>query len=153
MSQYANFYIKPLTGPYIPIGDYSSSSELYQIVNNDLPYGDITPVTFETLDMWIAKGEQKTQSLDNSIRKYQMKKEEIFKYNNSVEEKYEIGEDIDNTIEEITDSLSEVQDAVAVFHFFYRMIDAIRFEDGYNDLDNYLFAGVETNPNAKGEEE
>lgn len=152
MSQYANFYIKPQTGPYIPIGDYSRSSELYQIVQNQLPYGEIIPITEALIDRWIDRGNELFNSYLKRIDKYQEKKKEIFQYSNSAEEKYSLLEEIDDSIDGISQCAEEVRGAISAFYLFSHLIDAVRFEDGY-DTNNYLYGGIETNPNAKGEEE
>lgn len=148
MSQYANFYVKPLHASYLPIGDYSRSSELYRIVNNDLPYEEITNITESLINRWINRGNELIDRNLCHIDKLHKRKEDIFHFNNSAEEKYDLCHDIDNSIDEITMEIEELRDAVSAFYVFNRLIDAIRFEDGYN-VYNYLYAGIEVNPNAE----
>lgn len=146
MSQYANFYVKPKTAPYLPVGDYSRSTQLYQIVQFQLPYGEITPITEATIEAWVHRGNELLNSYKDQVKKLQMRKEEVFHYSNTADEKYSLCIEIDESIKDYEETIEEVRDAISTFYLFYRLIDAIRFEDGY-DVSNYLYAGIETNPN------
>ena len=91
--------------------------------------------------------------LKDSIRKANEKKTLIASFNNSVDEKIEVLNEVDYDIHETEDSIREVERAYYSVLTLIDIVDEIAYNPAY-DKDRYIYVGIEVcDPTDKDVEE
>ena len=148
MSSYINFFIRS-DNRFLPLGNFSRSSEIYQRLNNDVPYEKLKALTYNKLNNVVNNIIEDAHKYNNRILKYKKEIELIATFNNSVEDKLEAINSIESTIEDIEESISELNFAQGWFDSLCKIIDrASEYTDedynGLIDASKYIYAGIET---------
>lgn len=147
MSSYINFFIRS-DDKFLPLSDFSRSSEIYQRLHNDVPYEKLRALTYDELDSIEDDIIEDKRKYTNLISEYKKEIELIATFNNSAEEKLEAIDTTESMIKDIEESISELDFAQGWFNSLCRIIDSARdyIEENYNhpiDADKYIYAGVE----------
>lgn len=140
MSQYINFYIKTEKEKYINILNYSRNSVVYEYMEKYAPYDDGKEITDKVLASIFEDVRSEKSKYEETLNKFKDRAKLVASFNNTVEEKME---EINN-IEECIASTNEVKDELDFFENFLGVISAMT-EDlkyGYNTL---MF-GIEWDP-------
>lgn len=148
MSSYINFFIRS-DDKFLPLSDFSRSSEIYQRLNNDVPYEKLRALTYDELDSIEDDIIEDKRKYTNLISEYKKEIELIATFNNSAEEKLEAIDTTESMIKDIEESISELDFAQGWFNSLCRIIDSAKdyTDENYNhlvDADKYVYAGVDT---------
>ena len=148
MSSYINFFIRS-DDKFLPLSDFSRSSEIYQRLNNNVPYEKLRALTYNELNNIVNDIIEDTRKYNNRILKYKKEIELIATFNNSAEEKLEAIDSAESTIKDIEESISELNFAQGWFDSLCRIIDSASeyTDEDYNhliDASKYIYAGIET---------
>lgn len=144
MGMYVNFFMRH-GEKFFPIGSYSCNHAIGHAFNNYAPYGKIRPITREAL----AQIEDECADMERECERRIYEKEEkidlVTSFNNSVEEKFELVCDLEESIEELKQEQSDERMAQIFCMFLSNMIDEVRYEEIYNEIDPnaYLYVGIE----------
>lgn len=142
MSSYVNFYLR-VNDSFAPIGSYSRSSEMYQMMQTRCPYEKIAALTSSDLLDVIHEFENKINRM-KEVRKADEKRcEMIMQANNSLDEKLQAIEDIESNFTDMDDYIEENQFAADTLRVFCHMIDEFRYTDFSNDFNHCIYAGIE----------
>ena len=159
MSSYINFFIRS-DDKFLPLGDFSRSSEIYQRLHNDVPYEKLRALTYEELDSIEDDILEDKRKYEYKIKEYEKEINLITTFNNSAEEKLNEIESVKETIKDIKEEIDELDFAKGWFNSLCRMIDSASAytDENYNhlvDADKYIYAGVEVPcvPNLKDVED
>lgn len=147
MSSYINFFIRS-NDKFLPLGDFSRSSEIYQRLHNDVPYEKLRALTYAELDSIEDDILEDKRVIKDKITNYTKEIALIATFNNSVEEKLEEIDTIKEMIKDGEESIAELDFAKGWFNSLCRMIDSASdyTDEDYNhllDADKYIYAGVE----------
>ena len=146
MSSYVNFYLR-VNDSFAPIGSYSRSSEMYQVMNYYCPYGKIWAFTPGKLLDIIKEFTNKANRMKEERKEDEKRCEMIMQANNPLNEKMEAVYEIESNFEEMDLSIQELEFAADTLRVFYNMIDDFRYcgSSGTfsNDYNHYIYAGVE----------
>lgn len=147
MSSYINFFIRS-DDKFLPLGDFSRSSEIYQRLHNDVPYEKLRALTYAELDSIEDDILEDKRVLNDKIATYKNEINLITTFTNSVEEKIIEIHRVEEAINDIKEELDELDFAKGWFNSLCRMIDSASdyTDEEYNhllDADKYIYAGVE----------
>lgn len=147
MSSYINFFIRS-DDKFLPLGDFSRSSEIYQRLHNDVPYEKLRALTYNKLDSIEDDIIEDKRVLNDKIRNYKKEIDLIATFNNSTEEKLEAINSTKEVIRDCQESIDELDFAKGWFNSLCRMIDSASdyTDENYNHLinaDKYIYAGIE----------
>ena len=148
MSSYINFFIRS-EDKFLPLSDFSRSSEIYQRLHNNVPYEKLRALTYNELDSIEDDIIEDKRKYTNLISEYKKEIELIATFNNSAEEKLEAINSIESMIKDIEESISELNFAKGWFNSLCIILYSARdyTDENYNhlvDADKYIYAGVET---------
>lgn len=148
MSSYINFFIRS-EDKFLPLSDFSRSSEIYQRLHNNVPYEKLRALTYNELDSIEDDIIEDKRKYTDLISEYKKEIELIATFNNSAEEKLEAINSTESIIKDIEESISELNFAQGWFNSLCRILDSARdcFDENNNplvDADKYIYAGVET---------
>lgn len=138
MSSYVNFYVG-WKGTYIPIGDYSRSTKLYQFMSEEIGYesarvGDFFDVIIERMRKEITYYEKTIKNNERLIEDITLMKD--LKIRERIDEILEVRNENEDCMREI----NELNEAIN----FLRFVDGMR--DEYYGVEVYvgIECGVET---------
>lgn len=144
MSSYINFFIRPKDDLFIPIGDFSRSTEIYRRFTNEVPYEKITPISQRLLEDSIDKIQKEIEHLQQRIIKLHDKIKIIPTYNNRISEKEQLMYEYQTEIENIKDDIENNLFFQGILDCYLCMIQTIQYDDNFNvDKDKYIYAGIE----------
>lgn len=148
MSSYINFFIRS-EDKFLPLSDFSRSSEIYQRLHNNVPYEKLRALTYNELDSIEDAIIEDKRKYTDLISGYKKEIELITTFNNSAEEKLEAINSTESMIKDIEESISELNFAQGWFNSLCRILDSARdyIDENNNplvDADKYIYAGVET---------
>lgn len=118
MSSYYQIFAKAKkSGEYIELCNYSQSyfHDVFCMMN--LPYENVAPLDKNNIVDAMCVAEK---SLDNNVKSIERCKKqitEISQYNNSIDEKLDVINDIHNEIEELETEKDSLQDLLAILNF------------------------------------
>ena len=147
MSSYLNFYARA-NNIFIPLGSYSRSSQMYQEINNSVPYEKIRAIKSQDLKDYI------NDLKESECRIQKMKQEDeqriqliMSAANSSLQEKMEYVEEIQANFMEMDALIEEYVSAINTLQVYLDMIDQFRYSSMYfdNNYEHYIYAGVEAN--------
>ena len=144
MSAYVYFFVRH-GNDFIPLGNFSRSSMIYQFVGGRAPWEKIAPLTQETLDKLVVNANMKQEEIQGCIRTERSLIDTIKDFNNAIEEKMDAILERENIIHEYEQDISEIQFAKSYFSVLAELIDAVRWDKRREDIniDEYIYAGVE----------
>lgn len=158
MSSYVNFYLR-MNETFIPISDYSRNSTIYKFVASGVPYGKIKPVTLDMVENYVANAVDRINEIEESLAKERSTISIIMDAKgNSLEEKVDYLEEINNLIEDYEDEKESVRKAICFFGVLEDMIEnrkycSEQFKDFKNDFNHYIYVGEESEGNLESIEE
>ena len=143
MSSYVNFYLR-INDLFVPVGSYSRSSEMYQIMYHYCPYGKIKALTQENIYEVINDLESKVQKIKDSRAVGEKRCEMIMQANNTLEEKIKAISDIMSIFNEMDIDIEELSFSTDTLRVFSNMIEEFSYDNKFsNDYNHYLYAGIE----------
>lgn len=143
MSAYISFYIREKDN-FIPIGSYSRSNIIFQIMQAEVPFEKIGAITKDDIFRYSFEIEKFIKEYREKIEKEESLKKEIATYNNSVSEKREAIEEINEYINEIKEEIDDLNHASYYFYFLQEIIEEIEYgEQGEGDIKKRIYAGIE----------
>lgn len=148
MSCYVNFFMRR-GEKFFPIGSYSRNHNIFKAFDNYAPWEKIRPLTVAALEQIENECSQMKAECERRIEGKEKKKQLVASFNNSVEEKYEIICDLDDSIEELNQERADEEMAEHFCIFLENMIDEIRYGESNEGVDPnaYLYVGIEiSNP-------
>lgn len=148
MSQYINFYIKS-EDKFLPLFSYSRNSAIYEYASDYAPYDNGKIITSELLKSILNDIKDEEQNYGPMLERLTEKKQLICTMNNSVDDKvhaiFECNEEIDE--------LEEIKDGLITAKIFYEFLEDILLNIEYDksvlNKDEYLWFGIEWDPNYK----
>lgn len=153
MSEYMTFFIRRDTENFVPLFTFSRNSALFQQFDHTVPYEKVRALPYSELEKVLGRCESCIVKLKDSIRKANEKKTLIASFNNSVDEKVEVLNEVDYDIHETEDSIREVERAYYSVLALIDIVDEIAYNPAY-DKDRYIYAGIEVcDPTDKDVEE
>ena len=158
MSSYINFYLR-MNETFIPLTDYSRNTTVYRFVASGVPYGKIKPVTLDMIDNYISNAVDRIAEIEESIAKEKSRISFIMDAKgNSLEEKLDYLDGINNLIEDDEDEKECVRKAIRFFGILRDMIGnreycSEQFKDFKNDFNHYIYVGEESEGNLESIEE
>ena len=144
MSEYIEFYVRK-DEIYLPIGVYSRVDSRYRAFADFVPhYNGLTPITEKTLDEVRYEAEHRISEAKDGLKRIKEEKADIFKANNSLEDKMEYLSGYYDVEEEYNDEIKEWTTALNFVNSLYGIIDKYSLSEykGF-DADKYLYAGIE----------
>ena len=148
MSAYVNFFIR-VGDNFAPIGSFSRSSKIYQSFNGYAPWEKVKVVTKDELDYIRSELKDSRAEYETMIKNLETKMAAVKSFENSVEEKMEIIENIMTDKAEVQEIIDEYNDALQYMGYLEDIIDEGRNTDyykEYKDIINpaaYLYVGIE----------
>lgn len=144
MSMYINFFMRR-DEKFFPIGSYSRNHNIFKAFDNYAPWEKIRPLTVVALRQIGNECSQMKTECEHRIEEKEKKKQLVASFNNSVEEKYEVICDLDDSIDELRQERAEEEMAEYFCIFLEAMIDEIRYGESNEEIDPnaYLYVGIE----------
>lgn len=143
MSSYVNFYLR-INDLFVPIGSYSRSSEMYQIMDHYCPYGKIKPLTKDSLYKIINDLEDRKQKIKDFRIANEKRCDMIMQANNTIEEKMEAISSIMSGFNDMDTDIEELSFSADTLRVFSNMIEEFSYNNKFsNDCNHYLYAGIE----------
>ena len=158
MSSYVQFYLR-MNETFILITDYSRNSTVYKFVAPDAPYGKIKPVTLDMIENYVSNAVDRIAEIEEYIAKERSRISFIMDAKgNSLEEKLDYLEGINNLIKDDENEKECVRKAICFFGVLEDMIDnhkycSEQFKDFKNDFNHYIYIGEESEGNLESIEE
>ena len=156
MSQYTSFYIKTYDNKYYPIGTFSRNDPRADVINDYLPYEQITPVKAEMCKEIIADLEEKVKGMNSSKKTITDQIEWLRSAEGSVEERLELVYSLSGSLASIDEDIIEIQTTIGFYQTLLIMIHEAQSDEDYCDKkigfgikgNSYIYAGIEIgNPN------
>lgn len=146
MSSYVNFYLR-INDLFISLGSWRRSSEMYQALRSESPYGKIRSFSYKDLLEIATDLNDKIDHLKEMKENDENQCQMILQANNSLDEKMEAINEIRNNSEEIDSIIKEVGITVATLHVFCDMIKEYKYNSVKlsNDCDHYVYVGIDAN--------
>lgn len=144
MSYYVNFFMRR-GEKFFPIGSYSRNHNIFKAFDNYAPWEKIRPLTVAALRQIGNECSQMKTECERRIEEKEKKKQLVASFNNSVEEKYEVICDLDDSIDELRQEHIEEEMTEHFCIFLEAMIDEIRYGESNEEIDPnaYLYVGIE----------
>lgn len=143
MSMYISFYIRE-KDTFIPIGSYSRSNAIFQIMRAEVPFERISAITKDDIFRCSFEVEKTIKEYKGRIEEEENLKKEIATYNNSVSEKREEIEEINRYIDDIKEEIADLTHASYYLYFLQEIIEEIEYgEQGEEDIKKRIYAGIE----------
>lgn len=143
MSSYYQIFAKAKkSGEYIELCNYSQSYFHDVFCMMILPYEKIVPLDKNNIADAMRIAEKLLDNNVKSIEKGKKQITEISQYNNSIDEKLDVINDIHNEIEELETEKDSLQDLLAVLNFL---------EDFLENENNQLFIGNDVDIDSVGD--
>lgn len=156
MSAYLNFYMKIDNDKYFSLYDWSRNSAVFEYGSKYALWEKCIPLTTEVINYIIEDISQELQNEPSELARIESRKESILKMNNSVEEKEEALDDLNDTLTEVKSISKELEQT----KFFYELLeDLILSHTGKYSKENFeeedfLWFGMEASaPNLEYFEE
>lgn len=147
MSSYVNFYLR-INDNFAPIGNYSRSSVMYEVMRDVVPYDKIVALRSNQITEIIHNLEKKMAKLKKDKENDQATCDKIMRIaNNTIEEKLSAIAEIESNLDEMDSYIDEVNFTINTLQVFLNMIDDFRYRDdcGFdNDYFHYIYAGIES---------
>lgn len=122
MSSYVNFFVER-RGVYIPIGDYSRSNPMYQVLEYVVPYENMVELDEKIYNDGIVEFGLKIKTYENMIKRYEQEIDDIASINAPFNERAERISEIRNEISEVKEELDFIKAQKDQFRFIYSMRD------------------------------
>lgn len=144
MSEYMTFFIK-FGKQYVPVGEYSRSSAIYQNIKGIVPYGKIDCLSESKIMDVIRSLDSQVSQLKTYIVNLRAEIERIPSYNNTIDEKVDRINGLKDSIEDADCEIGELDYACGFYHTLLNAIDAVKYDDDFKDIDTdrYIYAGIE----------
>ena len=139
MSSYINFFVKSKSNDLCPIGDFSRNTVLYRTFEHIVPFGKVISIAKQTiLDV---KEELKTQREAEEVvlKENEELLNKISTFNNPIEEKISAIYDQQDVINDIKDSIYEIEYA---YNYVTALLEIVDTQPVENE-NNYIYAGIE----------
>lgn len=120
MSQYLSFFIRNKNSGFVPIGEYSRSTKVYDVVN--APYGKIRRFAKEEFDSVICRLKEEKEVVNSLVKFYNESVDFITKMNNSLVDKLDAVTEHLGYIEECNDSLADLDRWIVEINFIKEML-------------------------------
>lgn len=141
MSSYIHFFLR-CGDKFLPIGTYGRSTHIYQAFEHFAPWERIRPVTIHFLD-----GVKNTlKDLDSLVSDITAARERIFQigaFNNSIDEKLNAINSIEEEIAESKEEVEEIRNARNFIGFLYDILDEAEYSSAQLNANEYLYVGLE----------
>ena len=156
MSQYTSFFIKTYDNKYYPIGIFPRNDKRASVINDYLPYEQITPVKADMCKEIIADLEEEVKGIDSYKESVKDKIEWLRSAEGSLEERLELVYDLRGSLKSIDEDVRKIQTAIGFYQTLLIMIYEAQNDEDYCDEktgfgikgDSYIYAGIEiSNPN------
>lgn len=150
MSQYANFYLRRGKDDFIFLDDFCRISFMYKVFNDAsyLHWEKLVRVKKEDFHFLISAAEKDKKRLEDRKSELEQQITLIKEANNSISDKIEAMNDIQEYIKDINIDLSSYDSVINVLEFFESMITS--YEAGYRSAEKYsieFYVGLDVNPN------
>ena len=145
MSSYVNFYLR-VNDSFAPIGSYSRSNEMYQVVSRGVPYEKIVALKSRDITNFIKQLENSVEDVKKYYEKSKSRIPLIMNAENtSLDEKLATVAEIEQGFDAADEYISEITFAADTLRVFLNMIDDFKYSnsDFKNDADHYIYAGIE----------
>lgn len=147
MSSYVNIYVRD-NDVFLPIGVFSRSSYIYRAFEHYVPYGALTPINGRTISDIKSELNNELKIYQNYINEREEAKVLVMTANNSLEDKLEAIDGLNDGINEFKDEVKYITDAINFVDMFTLIIDS-----AYYGVENYVYAGIECCPEYEDEVE
>ena len=141
MSAYIQFFIRN-DEAFMPIGIYCRVNKIYHYFDEYTPWEKIKPVTRPLLNKIRDDVNEDILYLQERCDRAKEMKEYIAGMNNSVEEKMERIENIEEALGDYHEELEEVEYVKTYLNFLDNIIESVEYEE-HIDHKNYLYVGIE----------
>ena len=141
MSAYIQFFIRS-EDAFMPISVYSRNNTIYQYFDEYAPWGKIKPVTRELLRKVRDNINEDLAAIQKKYDQAKEMKEWIATLNNSLEEKMEYIENIEEALGEYCEEIDRLIYTKYYLTFLDDVIGSVEYE-GHIDYKNYLYVGIE----------
>ena len=141
MSAYIQFFIRN-NETFMPIGIYCRSSAIYQAFDEYIPWEKIRPLNEPLLRRIYGEVMDEIREHTDQIDRIKEHIALIATFNNPMDEKIEMLDNIEEMLSEYEKGLEELDNVKAYILFLNDIIEAVEFEDDI-DENAYLYAGVE----------
>lgn len=141
MSAYIQFFIRH-EDTFLPIGIYCRSSSIYKYFDEYTPWEKIKPITRGLLDKIRGNVHEDLQASQERYDRAREMKEWVATLNNSLEEKMEYIENIEEVLGECCDEIETAKHVKDYLNFLDDIIESVEYEK-HIDHKNYLYVGIE----------
>ena len=142
MSQYVNFYVKK-DDTWVFLFDYSRNNPHYEMIENEIPYGKLVPLTGEILRAVFANIREEKESKINFRKTNEREIEIIAAMPNPVDEKLE---SICSCNGSISWADEELENLEQVHSFYSLMAELVDTGDWMHKTDEFVWVGIEAAP-------
>ena len=141
MSAYIQFFIRN-NDVFMPIGIYSRNNTIYQYFDEYTPWGKIKLVTRELLRKVRDNINEDLAATQKRYDYAKERKEWIATLNNSLEEKMEYIESVEELLSECCETIEQLTYTKHYLNFLDDVIESVEYEE-HIDHKNYLYVGIE----------
>ena len=141
MSAYMSFFIRN-DEAFMPIGSYCRSSVIYRTFDEYIPWEAIRALNEPLLNKVYGFVVDDINNHKQQIEKIKEHKAFIATFNNSVEEKMEMLDDVESMLHEYEQGLSDLEFVKHYIFFLQDIIEDVEFLE-HIDENAYLYCGIE----------
>lgn len=141
MSAYIQFFIRH-ENAFFPISVYSRNNLIYGYFDEYTPWEKIKPITKGLLSKIYDDINEDLRAEEKRYDRAKEMKGWIASLNNSVEEKMEQIENVEEVLGECCENIDRLEGTKLYLNFLDDIIEAVKYEDGF-DYKNYLYVGIE----------
>ena len=141
MSAYIQFFIRK-DEAFMPIGSYCRSSAIYQAFDEYIPWEAIKALNEPLLDKIYGLVVDDINHHKEQIEKIKEHRAFIATFNNSIDEKMEMLENVEAMLHEYEEGLASLERVKAYICFLKDIIEDVTFTE-HIDENAYLYAGIE----------
>ena len=141
MSAYIQFFIRN-DETFLPIGTYCRSSAIYQAFDEYIPWEKVRAISEPLLRKVYSNVTEDIQHHKEQIEKIKEHRAFIATFNNTLEEKMEMLENVESMLYEYEEGLDDLERVKSYIHFLEDIIESVEYETHINE-NAYLYAGIE----------
>ena len=141
MSAYIQFFIRN-DETFLPIGAYCRSSAIYQAFDEYIPWEKVRAISEPLLRKVYGFVVDDIQHHKEQIEKIKEHRTFIATFNNTLEEKMEMLENVESMLYEYEEGLDDLEHVKNYIHFLEDIIESVEYETHINE-NAYLYAGIE----------
>jgi len=141
MSSYIYFYIRG-EKELVPVYESSRNSAMYQNLCHLVPHDKVRAISDSELREFISIFEDEIESNKKKIARDREVLERIPSFQNSLGEKLEAIDFIEESLEYYEEEIAAAQCCIDVLRTLRGAIEAVRYTDSY-DPDKYIYAGTD----------